>query len=277
MINIDLSKTPSLRFFVYLLALVPGLFFLVSVALGNPSLAEALIKETGHLYPIPPYAALFLSLGAAFVIGQAFVLSSWMLETALTILIRLPKAVFRRVFGANWLYRWFGKHQGMPPNRTLFIRALGKLIFFARMTDINPADARAVRACLGAAVEKLLERRYGIDGLRAGGTNGEWGVWYSVLGKPLKGYRESLNAGRTTLASGLAGFCAIGSASGLQQPYFIAMCSVFTFCGLWTALNNFFVFRKPVNIDVFRLRAVLQELQELSPEAKPEENRRDGS
>jgi hypothetical protein len=67
----------------------------------------------------------------------------------------------------------------------------------------------------------------------------------------------------------------MGSAPGLQQRYFIAMCSVFTFCGLWTALTNFFALRKPANIDVLRLRAVLLELQELSPEAKSEENRHD--
>lgn len=277
MINIDLSKTPSLRFFVYLLALIPGLFFLVSIALGNPLLAEGLIKEVGHLYPVPPYLALFLSLGSAFVIGQAFVLSSWLLAWLLTTLIRLPKAVFRKVFGANWLYRWWGKHQAIPPKRTaLFVRTLRGLNMFARKVDADPADARLVRMCLGVAVEKLLERRYGIDPHRAGGPNGEWGVWYSVLGKPPKQLGENLNAGRTTLATGLAGFCAIGIAPSLLQRYFIAMCALFALCGLWTALAHFFTFRNSANLDVWRLRAVLLELQELPSESKARENQADG-
>lgn len=268
MINIDLSKTPSLRFFVYLLALIPGLFFLVSAAFGDPAQAEAVIRLVTHLYAFPSYVLLFLAFGSAFVIGQTFVLSSWMLEMFSTALVRLPKAAFRKIFGANWLYRWFGKHQGVPPKRTIFVKVLSRLILLARTMDADPADARAVRTCLGAAAEKLLERRYGIDPHRADGPDGEWSVWYSVLGKLPERYRESLNAGRTTLATGLAGFCAMGIAPSLLQRYFIAMCSVFAFCGLWSSLANFLQFRNPVNLDAFRLRAVLSELRDLPPESK---------
>lgn len=272
MINIDLSKTPSLRFLVYLLALIPGLFFLASIALGNPVLGGALTKELAKVYSLPQYAALFLALGSGFVFGQAFVLLSWMIETFLITLVRLPKAIFRKAFGANWLYRWFGKYQGIPPKRTIPVRILSRLIFSARAMDADPADARVVRACLGAAVEKLLERRYGIERDRAGGPNGEWGVWYSVLGKLPVRYHENLNAGRTTLATGLAGFCAMTIAPSLIQRYFIAMCSLFALSGIWSALANFLHFRNRVNLDVFRLRAVLLELQEVSRETKPREN-----
>ncbi|MDE3063454.1 MAG: hypothetical protein KGJ51_10385 [Acidobacteriota bacterium] len=271
MINIDLSKAPSLRFALYLLSIIPGLLFLVSIALGNPRMASAVIDDVEKLYPgSPTYVALFLLLGSAFVIGQAFVLSAWLLETCITSLIRLPRAVFGKVFGAQWLYMWFGKYQGVPPKRTVAVRALGRMIFLARTMGSEPADARVVRTCLGAAVEKLLQRRYGIDSDRAGGPNGEWGVWYSILGKLPKRYAESLNAGRLTLAAGISGFCAMSLAPNLIQRYFFAMCSLFVFSGLWTGLANFMVLRDPVRLEALRLRAVLAELQELPPETAPQ-------
>lgn len=267
MINIDLSKAaPSLRLLIYLLSMIPGLFFLVSVALGDPVLAGKVIKEVGSIYPVPPYVALCLSLGSALVIGHTFVLLAWMLEMILISLFRMLKPAFRRLFGAKWLYEWHGRNQGIPPKQTPFFRILGTLIRVARAPRFDHPDAVRVRACLGAAVEKLLERRYGIPVTRAGGLNGEWGIWYSVLGKLPKGYRENLNAGRVLLASGLAGCCAITIASGLLQRYFVTMCAVFAICGLWTAVSNVLTFRNPVNLDLFRLRAVLLELQDLSPE-----------
>jgi hypothetical protein len=270
MIHVDLSKVSSLRPLVYMLALFPGLFFLVSVALGNPCLAKAAIQQVEEVNPLPPYALLILLLVSALVIGQAFVLASWILEMLIIFVIRLPKATFRKIFAANWIGRWLAKHQAAPPGKSpLPVRAVAKLNFLAYSMDADPADARVVRGCLGAAVEKLLERRYGIDAERAGGPDGEWGVWYSVLGKPIPQLRESLNAARIVLASGLAGFCALGAAPNLVQRYFIAMCSVFTFCGLWTPVYNFLQWRNPVNKEVLTLRCILLELQELSPESKP--------
>jgi len=130
----------------------------VSVGFGSPSRAGAVTKEVGNLYHGPQYLTLFLALGCAFVIGQAFVLSSWLLGVLLTNLIIAPGAIFRMVFGTHWLYRWYGKHQGMPPNRAISTRVVGKLIFLARdWRRAEPANARVIRTCLGAAVEKLLE------------------------------------------------------------------------------------------------------------------------
>jgi hypothetical protein len=205
------------------------------------------------------------------VIGHAFVLSAWMVEKCVTTLVVLPVGAFRRFFGATWIYKSFGKLQGTTPSKSVFVRMFGRLIFIARNMEADPADALAVRGCLGAASETLLERRYGISRDRAHGPNGEWGVWYSVLGKPVKEYIEARSAGRVTLASGLAGFGALSLAPSLMQRHFVAMCSVFVFCGLWTSIRNFLQFRKRVNFETLRLMSVMLELQELSSEPKPRE------
>jgi len=266
MISFDLSKAPSLRFFVYLLALFPGLFFLLSVAVGNPQLAKTTIQQIAAVYSFPPYGLLLILVGSGFVIGQGIVLLSWLIEMILANAYRAPGAAFRKLFGAQWLYRWFGKHQGIPPNPSFVIRTLGKLIFLARAGELDPLDARAVRWCLAAAAEKLLERRYGIDPHRANGPNGgEWQVWYSVLGKPIKSLSESQNAGRTTLACGVSGYLSLSIAPQLIERYYISLCSMFVFAGLWTAGQHFFLARNPIRLDVLRLRSVLLELQDCSP------------
>jgi hypothetical protein len=78
MINVDLSKATSPRFFVYLLALFPGLFFLLSVVVGNPQLAKAAIQQMNGVYPFPPYGLLLILVGSGFVIGDALILFSWL-------------------------------------------------------------------------------------------------------------------------------------------------------------------------------------------------------
>jgi hypothetical protein len=47
----------------------------------------------------------------------------------LTGIYRAPRAAFRKLFGEQWLYNWFGRHQGMPPKTSVAFRTLGKLIF----------------------------------------------------------------------------------------------------------------------------------------------------
>lgn len=269
MINIDLSKVPSLRLLVYLLALIPGLFFLFSVAAGNPQVAKTTIQQINGVYPVPPFGLLLIFVGAGFVIGQALILLSWLIELTLTGIYRTPRAVFRMIFGQLWLYKWFGRHQKIPPAKSsLGVRTLGKLIFLARVDKPDPPDARAVRWCLAAATEILLERRYGIDRDRATGPNGgEWQVWSSSLGKPIKSLAEMMNAGRTTLACGVAGFLSLGVAPRLIERFYISLSSIFVFCGLWSAGWFFFQARNQVSLDMLRLRSILLELQDYPPSA----------
>ena len=276
MISLDLSKTPSVRLFVYLLALFPGLFFLLSVALGDPELARTAIKEIEGIHPTPSYVLLVLLLGCGLAIGEAFVLVAWIVQMVLANLYRASRAacrtVFRKSLGGPKVYSWFGNFQGMPPKQTRLVRFVGKMIFLARATGKSPSqDEISVRFCLSAATEKLLEKRYGIDPHRATGPTGrEWAVWNDALGKPIKNVRETLNASRIVLACGLAGFLALAMVEALRQRYYIAMCLVFAFSGLWNAGYYFFLFRNPAARDFLRLQSVLLELQDVS-ETSPAE------
>jgi hypothetical protein len=257
---------------VYLLAMSPGMFFMCSVAIGNIYLAKFFIQRLNELYSFPPYVILLIFIGFGFIIGQAFIMLSWLFEMVLFQSYRLPRKVFRKIFGGPWLYKWLGNHQAFPPNRNFLVSLLSKLVFRARVEEVDDPDAKSVRWCLAAAAEKLLEKQYGIDSFRATGkSGGEWPVWYSALGKPTKLLAETLNAGRVTLASGLAGAFACSFAPQLKNTYFLSMCTLFIFSGLWTASWYFFQLNDSVKLDFLRLRSILQELRECSsnvPEVK---------
>ena len=151
MISIDLSKTPSLRFLIYLLALFPGLFFLLSIAVGDPQLAKTNIEQVDQVHPFPSYGLLLILVGSGFVIGEAFVLLSWLVVTVLTAIYRALSAAFRKLFGGARINMWFAKVQGIPLNKNLAVRILGRLIFLARGGQTDSEDAQAIRFCLAAA------------------------------------------------------------------------------------------------------------------------------
>lgn len=192
MISIDLSKMTPPRFLVYLLSLIPGLFFLFSVTLGNPGLTKTNIEQIEWVYPLPPYALLLVLVGSGFVIGQAFVQLSWLIEQVLAGLYCLSSATFRKLFGGHRFYRWFAEYQEMPQKTNFRVRALRKLMILATSPGLDTPDAQAVRWCLAAATETLLKQRYEIEPERASGPGGAWQVWYSTMGKPVKPVVEYL-------------------------------------------------------------------------------------
>ncbi len=226
MINVDLSKGLYLRPLLYLLALFPGLFFLLSFALADPWTAKQIVGELSGVFSLPLYALSLILTGAGLVVGEAFILVAWALEMAIS-------AILKAVTG--------------------------------KPGDGQTPEAKAVWFCVVAATEALLKKSYGINEKLASGPNGgEWQVWASVLGKPITPMVESLNAGRTILATGIAGFVAMMIAPGLAQRYYFSMCSLFVFAGVWTAIGYFRVSRSVVKMHAIRLKSILLELKEAS-------------
>jgi hypothetical protein len=262
MIKIDISRAIPPRLGTYLLGIIPGVFFEASVAIGNPRFAASVLSRVRDIYPFGPYALLALFLASALFLGQGFFIAAWIVDLAVASAVALWRFAIRNTFGSQWLYRWFGKAQGIPPKRSLFIRWVGRVIFWARGREFS-SEARPVLKCLYLAVRRLLKVRYGIE---FGGQSdeGEWGAWYSVLGKPLKQFNEASLYARTFLGCGLAGFTALYALPQLRERYFVALCLIFTLGGCFTSVGLARWRFNPVRRSLARLRSVMLELSEAS-------------
>lgn len=267
MIKIDLSKAIPPRLGTYLVGIIPGLFFESSIAIGNPHFAASVISRVRETYPFGPYALLVLFFASGLFIGQGFFLTAWIVDLVIASAVALWRSAIRITFGSQWLYRSFGKMQGVPPKRTIIIRWLSRLIFWARGHEFS-TKARPVLKCLHIATRRLLKVRYGIDRRHDLLDDGEWGVWYSALGKPLRGFQEASMVSRTFLACGLAGLAALYASPALRGRYFISLCLIFTFAGCFISVDLVRWRINPVRQSMERLRSVLLELSEAGTTAE---------
>jgi hypothetical protein len=227
MIRIDISRAIPPRLATYLLGIIPGVFFEASVAIGNPRFAVSVLSRVRDIYLFGPYALLVLLLASSLFVGQGFFLAAWIVD--------------------------------------LIIASAFALWRFAIPRRENSFAARPVLKCLYIAVQRLLRVRYGID-RRFGGhwDDGEWRVWYSALGKPLKEFNEASMSSRTFLGCGLAGFTALYASPPLRAWYFVALCLIFTFAGCFSSVDLARWKFDPVRWSMARLRSVLLELSEAS-------------
>jgi len=262
MIKIDVSKAIPPRLGTYLLGIIPGVFFETSIAIGNPYFAASVIARVHEIYPFGPYTLLALFLASSLLIGQGFFLLAWIADLLITTIFVLWRYAIRVTFGSQWIYRFFGKLQGNPPKQNRFIRLLSRLIFWARRREFS-LKARPVLKCLHIAVRRLLKVRYGVETTHhLQSDDSEWGVWYSVLGEPLKRFQEGYMASRTALGCGFAGLTALYALPALRGKYFIALSLVFTFAGCFGIVDLLRWRIDPVKSTTARLLSVLLELRQ---------------
>lgn len=86
MVNVDLSKMVPRGSLSSISAIIPGLFFEISILLGNPQLITSHLATAQNLIRLSPYLQLAIALFLAFVIGQAFTLLVYFIQHALTYL-----------------------------------------------------------------------------------------------------------------------------------------------------------------------------------------------
>jgi len=273
MIKVDLSKAFSPRLVIYLVSVIPGLFFEASVAIGSPETARSIISDVGKVFLFPPYALLICFIASAFVIGHVFLLLAWFTELLLSAAYWAWRTAIRITFGSNTFYKWLAKIRQPPAKRGFFVRLYSRAVFAARMPR-RFERAQPVIKCLCLASEELLKRRYGIDVMDSLSHNREeWYVWFSVLGKPLKSVTEGMTMMRTSLGCGLAGYLALPFAPNLRTWYFLGACSVFAAAGLYMTWNQLRWKTDPVNLNFLRLQSVLLDLAEVgnTPAVKVEQ------
>jgi hypothetical protein len=254
----------------HLLGIIPGVFFESSIALGHPQFATSLISRVQNIYPFGPFALLVIFLASALFIGQGFFLLAWIVNLLIISVFALWRYAIKITLGSEWLYRTFAKLQGTRPKQNVFVRALGKAMFWGRRRNFS-LEARPILKCLYIATKQLLKTQYGIDRTFRHDES-EWRVWYAVLGKPLKDFREASMGARTFLGSGLAGLTALYVLPSLRVRYFFALSLIFMFVGLFMSVDLALWKFSPVRWSLVRLRSVLLELSELKSTSKKQES-----
>jgi hypothetical protein len=263
MITIDFSKAVPSRTGFYLLAIIPAAIFVMTIAAGNPALTQAVVDRVKGIYPFPSYGLLILFFASLFVIGQVFFLLSWFVEMLIRFAYVAKWYLLRLTLASQWLYRLFGKMQGIPPKRTLFIRVLSWSIFKAR-NRVHSDDSRAVRKCWRLVATELLKEKYHVDRSRErwDSPESEWEGWFALLGKRVPGLDEEFITMRALLSSGIAGLLAMYVEPALRIRYLGVVCAVFTFAGCYLASDLVKWRQDPVRRSLIRLRAVLLEMSD---------------
>jgi hypothetical protein len=273
MIKVDLSSTIPKQAGMYLLGIIPGTLFGLSIALGDPNVAHWMIERAKQVYAFPPYALLILFAAFCMVVGYTFFLLSWFADLFIAFLYRFKRYFIRATFGSNWLYRAFGKLPVTPPKRNAFVRTLSHMIMWGRMQRF-PFEIRPVLKCQRLAAAQLLSRRYGITPSKGLGemVDLEWQAWLSVLGKQPLRFRGAFLTMRTFIGCGLAELAALYFSPALRNRYFLAITVVFVASGAFQSWDLAKWKYEPMRGSLARLAAILVELAETNTVAKQRDN-----
>jgi hypothetical protein len=274
MIKVDLSNAIPKRLGTYLLGIIPGLLFGLSIAFGDPHLAQLAMDRARQIYPFQPYALLILFLASCLAVGQTFFLLSWFADLLIGLLYGIKRYLIPATFGSDWLYRAFGKLQGIPPKRNVLIRSLSRMVMWGRRKRFA-FEIRPVLKCQRMAAKQLLIRRYGINPTSSGPGDWvdlEWQAWLTVLGKQPPAFREALLAMRTFLGCGLAAFAALYILPVLRNRYFIALSLVFAASGCYQSMEFARLRFQPVRSSIARLASILFELAETNARTNEGDN-----
>src|SRR5579872_5182960 len=126
MVKIDVSNAIPKRLGTYLAGIIPGLVFELSLAFGDPHLANLTIDRAKQVYPFQPYALLILFVASSLVVGQTFFLLAWFADLLIGSVYGFKWYFIRATFGSNWLYLAVGRLRGLPPKRNIFVRSLSR-------------------------------------------------------------------------------------------------------------------------------------------------------
>ena len=265
-----LSKVIPENPYTYVAAITPGLFFEVSIFLGNPSLISRLAAEPQQIFAIGRATSIVIALILTFIIGYAFVLIPVLVQYCLRRLYWVWWFLWKRFCSwvlipfLGWLMKPAPPKPGAPVKvpflaRQKTVHALNRYAF--DITSDTPEQVQRARQCWVVFARRLLSVRYGITPEDL--TDNDLGVLYWILGSPA---REDLRGNLIMIAleaTGWAGLVATRFAPALQTRYYFYFSAFLILNGL---INDFYAVRLSTDIRAIpymRIRAVLRELREL--------------
>jgi hypothetical protein len=210
MINIDLAKALPPRFWGVLTAFLPGLFFEISVVIGNPELIQRVKTPT----ELDRVSLTIIALVIAFIVGNALMLWVRFLQRAFELLYRLARSTWVKFL--EYLLR----AKGSPPRLSWF--ASSRFVNNA-YRKVHDSDLEGVQRAWRKAAAQLLSRRYGIEPPSPAHSN-EWDAWSSALGNPSPEDFRGLLLIMATHATGWSGLAAAYFGPALRTHFYFAFC-----------------------------------------------------
>jgi len=266
MIKIDISNAIPRGFGTYLLALIPGMLFALTIAFGDPMIAHAMIERVKQVYPFQSYALLFLFAASCLAIGTMFHVIAWYAYSVIDFLYRTPRYLVLHTLGSEGVYRVAGWLQGTPPSR--WVQPLMRIIFWARLKKLPSPQIRPVVTCQHMTAEQILIRKYGATprkGMWSMREPDEMQVWLAVLGKAPAGFRAAFLTARAFLSCGLAELAALLIVPGLRTSYVVVLSAVILTAGFFQSVSIIRRQREPVQGSLTRLGFLMEELAETGP------------
>jgi hypothetical protein len=265
------SRVVPERFYSYLAAFLPGLFFEISLLLANSELVSRLLDQMGRSFALGRPMILTIALFLGFVIGNAFMLIPSLIQYFFFAPIYKLWWLFWRQF-CVWplkpIVEWLIKKPRLA--RIPEVLALHRYVINLGFAT-SPDETQRVWQCWLTLAARRLTERYGIspEDLSEGH---QWGVLYWTLGI---WEREDSRGNLLVIASeatGWAGLAATRLAPVLHTKYYLYFITFLITTGL---LQDFYVTRR--NVDprasgYTHVRAVLRELRQL-PQNKREDTK----
>ena len=240
------------------MAFIPGLFFEIFILISNPKL---IATPPGLGYR--SWLAVVLIL--AFIIGNGFMLLVFLIQLVLGYTYQLGRFVWGS-FVRRVLFPRVGR---ILTNKNLPFRRVFARTYQYAGDFIFPTKLREVQRVWHRVAEELLARRYGIKPSdRDRGI--DWGVWYSVLGKPRP---EDLRGSLLTIAMHAAGWSGVAArhfSPTLNNSYYSRFMVLLIICGLIQGWRVAKVLHDPLVNGMMRVRWILNENRDLTADEKPD-------
>jgi hypothetical protein len=242
------------RAYVFMVALLPGLFFELSILLADPALVCDLVARARDGLGLGHYEILGLSLVIAYVIGNALILLVTLIQRLLAYPYKLRAWVWEELCAwplsplVVWLGRkqWWGRRQ----------RFRDFSMYVQERASGMPADegARKLWAIIG---KRLLREKYGVEPKDLGQE--EWNALYWTLGTlTITDVRGSMTM-IVFEATGWAGLAATLFAHQLWNRYYVGLSALLILAGLlhdWHVAGNLNNFRF---LAYLKIRSLLRE------------------
>jgi hypothetical protein len=269
-----LSNVIPPKTYTYLTAIIPGLFFEVSILLGNPEYVCQLVQKSRAAVALDRYMLLAAALFLAFVIGNGFMLLVSLIQRLL-ILVHRVRAFLWRQF-CKWPLVPFTNWIRQKPfwKKRLWVHEFGNYVV-EQAAPGRPPIPEALRKCWARFARPILETVYRIKPEEL--DQDEWDVLYGTLGtRAPTDYRGSVFM-IASEATGWCGFAAAFFAPSLRSRYYLGFAVVLVFAGI---LHDWYVARWQGDWTawgVLEIRAIMREsrktsrlLQHNKPQPPPE-------